>query len=63
MTLTFDSVTANGNGLLVGSIKLRQIRFGNLEADGAVVELTAGLEGIDVAFKSGGDDETSFGHK
>ena len=52
-----DLVSTVGQGLLVLIFKGINIRFWDSEANGATVELTGGLEGVDVAFQFGLDDK------
>ena len=63
MTLACHLILGYGNGLVIGHVKRCDLILWDAEADRAVVELTRGLEGVDIAFQGGGDDETSFGHE
>ena len=63
VTLACHFILGYGNGLVIGHVKRCDLILWDTEADRAVVELTRGLEGVDIAFQGGGDDETSFGHE
>jgi hypothetical protein len=63
VALATELVGAPGEALVVLGVELIQQISWNLEGDGAVVELPARLEGIDVALQRGGEDEASVSHR